>query len=243
MSESVIHSLSKNLLQAVFAVSLTFPVLPSVAADRNPVVLENEQLRLEVASDNGALARLVDKRGPINLAPVGGLADNFRLILRDAGKRFADKGDKVILGRNQKVASIEKTGNRLNLTWNGPLADSEGGLHEISARMEIRLAGAELKFRFFLQNDSACKVAEAWYPLIGGLAKFGRGQEQGGASVMLPTPSPTIKRLTIPFGEMAMHYPDQMNMSYSSVFDRKHPTSRVLRLPRSDSAPEILPLF
>ena len=170
---------------------------------------------------NGTIARIVDKQGQINLAPAGGLADNFRLTLREADKRVTDKNDKVILGRNQKATSVTKTDGGLNLAWNGPLTDSKGGSHQIDARMEIRLAGPELEFRFFLRNGTDLNVAEAWYPLVGGLATFGRGE----ASVMLPTSTPTIRKIAIPFGEFSMHYPDgctgQMNMSYSSVFDVK----------------------
>ena len=117
---------------------------------QGPVVLENEQLRIEVDPGNGAIARIVDKQGQIHLAPVGGLADNFRLVLRGA-----DKKNKVILGRSQKLTTLSKAGSGLDLAWNGPLTDSEGGTHSLRVRMEIRLAGPSLEFRLFLQNDTA----------------------------------------------------------------------------------------
>ena len=208
MACSIIHALSRSYSLAAFAFLLPCCFLPSEAEGKDPVVLENEQLRLEVDSANGAIARIVDKQGQVNLAPAGGLADNFRLTLREADKRVTDKNDKVILGRNQKATSVTKTDGGLNQTWNGPLIDSKGGSHQIDARMEIRLAGPELEFRLFMQNGTDYKVAEAWYPLVGGLAKFGRGQQAGEASVMLPTASPTIKKMALPFGELALQYPD-----------------------------------
>ena len=48
--------------------------------------------------------------------------------------------------------------------------DTEGGTHRVQVRMEIRLAEAALEFRLVLQNDTPHRVAEAWYPLVGGLA-------------------------------------------------------------------------
>jgi hypothetical protein len=188
------------------------------AGNARPItaILENGQLRLEVDAGNGAIARIVDKQGQIHLAAAGGLADNFRLVLRGA-----DKKNKVILGRSQKLTALSKAGSGFDLAWNGPLTDSEGAAHSLRVRMEIRLAGPALEFRLSLNNDTVHQVAEAWYPLVGGLTGFGRGQERGETSVMLPTASPTIKKVAIPFGEVALHYPGQMNMSFSSAYNTK----------------------
>jgi len=206
---------SISLLPAV-AGGLLLCFCPAGAVGQGPVVLENEHLRLEVDPGNGAIARIVDKPGQIHLAPVGGLADNFRLVLRGA-----DKKNKLILGRSQRLAALSRTGSGLDLAWNGPLADNEGGVHSLRVRMEIRLAGPWLEFRLFLHNDTAHRVAEAWYPLVGGLAGFASGQGPGETVVKLPTASSTIKKVAIPFGEMALHYPGQMNMSFSSVYNVK----------------------
>jgi len=205
-----------GLMVFTIAAGLLFGPWPAGAAGQGTAALENEQLRIEVDPGNGAIARIVDKKGQAQLAPAGGLADVFRLILRGA-----DKKNRVILGRSQKLSKVAKADGGLDLAWSGPLIDAEGGTHSLRVRMEIRLAGPTLEFRLSLHNDSPHKVVEVWYPLVGGLAGFGRGQGLGETSVMLPTASPTIKRLAIPFGETALHYPGQMNMSYSSVFSAK----------------------
>jgi hypothetical protein len=216
MAYSIGLNVPRATRSAAIAVALLLCLFPAGAAVAGPIVLENEKVRLEVDSDHGTITRIVDKQGQIRLDPIGGLADNFRLTLC-----AADKKNKTILGRKQKLASKSVADNRLELAWNGPLVDNEGGTHNLRARMRIQLDGPALEFRFFVQNDTAYKVADAWYPIVGGLARFGRGSATGDASVMLPTPSPTIKRLVAPFGEMALHYPAQMNMSYSSVCDAK----------------------
>ena len=65
------------------------------------------------------------------------------------------------------------------------------------------------------------KVAEVWYPLVGGLAGFGRGADRGETFVMLPTSYPSIKKIALPFGCFTHQYPGSMNMSYSSVYNTK----------------------
>jgi hypothetical protein len=216
MADRITRALLNASGLAAIAGGLLLCSCPAGALGQGPLVLDNEHLRLEVDPGSGAIARIVDKPGQIHLAPVGGLADNFRLTLRGA-----DKKNKVILGRSQKLSAASKSGSGLDLAWNGPLADREGGTHSLRVRMEIRLTGPWVQFRLFLQNDTAHRVTEAWYPLVGGLAGFGRGQERGETSVMLPTASPTIKKVAIPFGEGALEYPGRMNMSFSSVYNTK----------------------
>ena len=238
MAYSINSDVPRTSLFAAITVWLLVCFFPAGAAAQGPIVLENEQLRLEVDSDHGTITRIVDKQGHIRIAPASGLADNFRLTLR-----AADKKNKIILGRSQKLTSKSEVDNGIDLVWSGPLVDNEGGTHNLSVRMEIRLAGPSLEFRLFVHNGTASQLAEAWYPLVGGLAGFGRGQDRGETSVMLPTASPTIKRLAMPFGEMALHYPDQMNMSYSSVYDTKSNRAMYFASPRSGRPAEVLPLL
>ena len=216
MADPIPRALPSPSLLAAIAGGLLLCFFPAVAVGQGPVVLDTGQLRLEIDPGNGAIARIVDKQGQICLAPVGGLADSFRLILR-----AADKKNKVILGRSQKLTALSKASGGLDLAWDGPLLDTEGGTHSLRVRTEIRPAGPSLEFRLFLQNDTAHHVAEAWYPLVGGLTGFGRLEAEGETFVMLPTASPTIKRLALPFGEGALQYPGQMNMSYSSIYNTK----------------------
>ncbi len=113
--------------------------------------------------------------------------------------------------------------------------------------MEIRSAGPELEFRFILQNGMDYKVAEAWYPLVGGLAKFGRGQQAGEASVMLPTASPTIKKMAISVRRNSAALSRWLHRSVEHVLQqrvrREVESVDVFRLPRYDRALEILSLF
>jgi hypothetical protein len=152
------------------------------------------------------------------LVPAGGLADNYRLVLRGA-----DKKNKMLLGQNQQLSGAAPVGGGLDLTWGGPLADAEGGTHRLQVRMEIRLAEAAVEFRLVLQNDTPHRVAEAWYPLVGGLAGFASAHGPGETMLMLPAASPSIKRVALPFGEKVLAYPapGQMVMSFSSVYNQQ----------------------
>jgi hypothetical protein len=177
-------------------------------------VLDNDHLRLEVDRAHGTIARIVDKPGEIQLAPVQELADSFRLVLRGA-----DKTTKTIFGRDQRLSAFSERDNGFDLMWSGPLLDSDGRPHDILARMEVRLAGPALEFQLFVENHTECQVIQAWYPLIGGLSRFGRGPEVGEPCVMFPTSAPTIRKLAAPLDELTLAYPGQMNMSYSSVYN------------------------
>ena len=183
----------------------------------DPVVLDNEHLRIEIDPGNGAITRILDKQGQIQLVPADGMAENFRLVLRGL-----DAKQWTILGRSQKLSSVSKVGGGLDLAWKGPLADTTGGTHNLQTRMEIRLAGESLEFRVFVENESEHKVTEVSYPLIGGLAGFGTGEARDETFLMLPTSSPSIKKIALPFGEIRHVYPGSMCMSFSSVFNKKN---------------------
>ena len=109
----------------------------------------------------------------------------------------------------------------LTLTWAGPLTDTAGGQHPLGVRMEISLGGYWLEFRLFLQNDTPDKVAQVWYPLLGGLSGFGRGPQRDATFGMLPCGA-RIKRIGMPGdGGLDGHYPGDLCMSFSSVYNTK----------------------
>ena len=216
MAKRIGRALNRIALAAV--AGLLTASVPGRAAGEGPgrVVLENRQLCIEIDPANGAIARIFDKEGRIDLVPAADLADNFHLLLRDA-----DKKETTILGRKQRLSKVSRQGDALELSWNGPLTDAAGGKRQINVRMGIRLTGPSLEFRFFLDNQTADKVAQAWYPVVGGLLNFGRETDRGETFVMAPSSSAWIKKIALPLDGLDARYPGQMNMSYSSVYNAK----------------------
>src|SRR5689334_1528980 len=104
---------------------------------RKPAVsnmrIENDLYLLEVEPDHGALVRLRDKVGKLELITEARLAENFRLLLPLPGMRA-----NYILGTEQKLATSEVNAQSVKLVWNGPLVN-ERGEYKLSVTIWIEL--------------------------------------------------------------------------------------------------------
>jgi len=194
---------------ALLGVSLAGSV--THAADA-PIVLENDHVSLEIDSVFGTITRIFDKSSNIDLVSAPALAANFRLDLL-----MPDKKTVAILGKDQKLSGVNRTSDSLILSWNGPLKDTAGGEHKVAVRMDVKAAGNALKFGLHLDNRTDGKVREAWYPMIGGLSKFGAPGKPADGVIWVPTSTPSIKKIEFPFGSATFGYPGQANMSFTCV--------------------------
>jgi len=57
--------------------------------------------------------------------------------------------------------------------------------------------------------------------LVGGLTNFGPAEDRSETYIMVPTASPWIKKIQLPFGDNALAYPGQMCMSFSDIYNTK----------------------
>ena len=190
--------------------------------DEPPVVLENDCVLLEMSPHNGTIGRILDKASGIDLSVAPALAENFRLILLLPEKKTA-----TILGKDQKLSGVHRAADGLALTWDGPLKDTAGAEHKIAVRMDVKAVDNELQFGLHLDNGAACKVKEAWYPMIGGLTKFGPPGGPADGVLWVPISAPSTKRFTpwtkqieLPFGppQIAVYPwgPDTAHLNTSS---------------------------
>ncbi len=135
----------------LFVGSALMTVMATVLADApvrggvSPLVLENDRVLLQMDPASGTIGRILDKSSGIELAPPPALAENFRLVLL-----LPDKKTATILGKDQKLSSVNRTDAGLALNWNGPLKDKAGKERAIAVRMEVTLGGNELQFRLHL---------------------------------------------------------------------------------------------
>ncbi len=161
----------------------------------------------------GTIARILDKPSGIDLAPAPALAENFRLVLL-----MPDKRTVTILGKDQKLSGVSRAADRLVLNWDGPL---EG--HCGREAQDRRADGGEGRrqrpgVRPCTSTTAAtCKVSEACYPMIGGLAGFGAPGRPADGVAWVPTSMPWTKKIELPFGSAAFAYPGQANMSFTCV--------------------------
>ena len=200
------------LCRAAFAVVAAAVASSFCHAADAPLVLENQRVLLEMDPACGTICRMLDKSSGIELAPARDLAENFRLLVLLPHKKKA-----TILGKDQKLSGVKRTADGLRLSWNGPLRDTAGVGYQINVRMEVKAAGSELQFGLHLDNGTAGKVENVWYPMIGGLAKFGVPGKPADGVLWIPTSVPTTKKMELPFGWTALAYPGQMNLSFTCV--------------------------
>ncbi len=210
----------RNATRLLFAILLGFLLnaLPHAYADveidipKAPITLENKRCLVEVRQDDGAVTRVLDKASGIKVAPPRELADNFRLLLL-----MPDNGTATILGKDQRLSSVRRLGDGLVLAWDGPMKDTAGRPQKLAARMGIRLVGNELRFTFHLDNNTADKVREVQYPILGGFGKFGQPGKPSDGVLWIPTSVPQTKLIRNPFGTIEWAYPGQANMAFCCI--------------------------
>src|SRR5437773_7885077 len=83
--------------------------------------IENEYYLVEIDPEHGALVRLRDKIGRLELITEPRLAENFRLLLPLPGMHA-----NYIVGTEQKLTSSEVNAQAVKLVWAGPLINERG---------------------------------------------------------------------------------------------------------------------
>ena len=139
--------------------------------------IENQLYRLGIDPGTGRIESFFDKASDLELITEPRLADNFRLLL-PAPELEAN----YIFGCEQRLTTIEQDSNGAALRWESPLINSRGEF-DIDVVMRIAFVDEAVEFRLSVKNRSESRLAEVWYPILGGLTGFG---ERTHTSVMLP---------------------------------------------------------
>lgn len=192
-------------------------------ASSERTTLENQYYRVDVDPVNGLIVRLRDKIGGLELITEPRLADNFRLLVP-----LPELEGNYILGKQQRLSSLRKRDGGLNLEWAGPLTNDQGGF-AISVSMSIELVENRIEFRLQVRNGSENRVAETWYPVLGGVTGVGdRSDTQeivpfmGGTSETdLFKDFPSMMGIGIPFPECFWSYPFPMPMPWIDISNSK----------------------
>ena len=78
--------------------------------------IENDLYCVHVDPKNGAIRRIFDKVGKLDLVVEPRLADNFRILLP-----LPDRQANYILGKDQRLTGADESATGLTLRWDGPL--------------------------------------------------------------------------------------------------------------------------
>jgi len=151
--------------------------LPSLAPSdpKSSLKLEDDRFLVEVSRSNGAIARILDKKGGIELIREPRLADNFRFTLPIPGKEPWETIEaNYIWGNQQKLSSFETAAKKLTLHWGKPLSNYLGEKFDASAAMEIELTENGVLVSLAIDNSTPYRIGEVFFPLIGGIHGFGK---------------------------------------------------------------------
>ncbi|NQU10168.1 hypothetical protein HQ590_05230, partial [bacterium] len=150
---------------------------------------------LEVEPEHGALVRVRDKVGRLELITEPRLAESFRLLLP-----LPDLRANYILGTEQKVTSAKELAapevrkgslphaggyDGLRLHWAGPLRNQRGAF-ALDVTLWVELVGEEIQFRCEVRNGTQYQLSEVWYVMLGGMRGLGHGEEARDTEVVLP---------------------------------------------------------
>jgi hypothetical protein len=165
--------------------------LPPLAAfnPRNSLQLEDDRYLVEVNRDNGAIERIRDKKGGLELIREPRLADNFRFTLPIPGKEPWDAIEaNYVWGNRQKLSSFNAGDKKLTLEWNKPLVNYLGEKYDVSATMGIELIPEGILLTLAVDNATRFQIGEVFFPLIGGIQGLGKtGMQLKSTELVRPT--------------------------------------------------------
>jgi hypothetical protein len=183
--------------------------LPSLAAfdSKLSLKLEDDRYLVEVSRANGAITRIFDKKGSIELIREPRLADSFRFTLPIPGKESWETIEaNYIWGKEQKLSSFDASAKKLTLQWNQPMKNYLGEKFEVKATMGIELIEAGILLNFTIDNSTPYQIGEVFFPLIGGIQGIGKtGLQLKTTELIRPASADTVAATDIfrVFGNMS----------------------------------------
>ncbi len=153
--------------------------------------LRNDFVSLSL-DERGNLASLRNLRTGCEYVTQAGL-DLWQLIYPTD-----DDPETPIRASEQSPPEIRRDGNTLMVTYSS-LVDFQGGPVDAELSYQVTLSGEELTFTASLTNRSAPRLAELWFPLIGGLGNLGDDPD----AAFLLYPESAGRRISDPLRNLA----------------------------------------
>ena len=190
--------------------------------------MENNFYCVEFDRHHGVITRVFDKVGRLELIAEPRLAENYRLLLPLPALQA-----NYILGKEQRLTTVEETADDVTLRWEGPLINHQGEF-DVSVVLRIEFIGEGVSFSIKVHNRTELELAEVWYPMIGGLMGLG---ERADTEMLAPTagwstdyrpfvrfPESMAPGGGVPgsrFPEFLLTYPNGMSMPWVDLYNRK----------------------
>lgn len=154
--------------------SRPLPPLARFDAD-NSVRIADDRYVVDVSRKSGAITRIYDKKGDLELLREPRLATSFKYSLPIPGKEpWQALEANYVIGNDQKRPSVKTDGRKLTLRWNAPLSSTCGGDVNVSTTVTIELIAEGVLMNLKIENGSPYKVGEVFFPMLGGIQGLGR---------------------------------------------------------------------
>jgi hypothetical protein len=154
------------------------PELPAFDPSRS-VKLEDGNIMVEVSRENGSVTRIHDKRSNLDLILEPRLAGSWMFGLTLPGEEpWQDIEANWIIGARQKLSSALMEGEKLVLTWAGPLPNYLGEKYDVSVTQTLELAEGGVVFNLAIENRTPYAVGETYFPVLGGIQGLGTNHGQ-----------------------------------------------------------------
>ncbi|KPJ51799.1 MAG: hypothetical protein AMS16_07375 [Planctomycetes bacterium DG_58] len=191
--------------------------------------IENPHYVVEVDPETGALCRVLDRVGDLELIAEPRLADAWRLMLPLPRPGMTPEAN-AILGAEQKLSHVETSDATLTLRWDGPLKNARGDW-DVRVTMHVTLVDRSIEFRLEVDNRSDLVLAEVWHAGLGGMMGLG---ERRKTETLLPCRARALTESifrTFPesmgpgggaggrFTEFHQMYPVRLDMPWFSMYN------------------------
>ncbi|GGC13525.1 hypothetical protein GCM10011386_01500 [Parapedobacter defluvii] len=195
-----------------------------VNAHAQSVKIENDNFRLKVDTQTGAISSFFVKKNQSELIGENQLEANFRICLP-----LKDYASNYIDGMEQKPVSVTKDGHQITVVFTG--MKSPKGTYPVDLTYWITLHGDYVSFKAKLTNHDSHPISEFWFPRIGGMTGFGNDRD---AKLAIPNYSsdsrhtiglfqnyPGSRGLGAEAAEWSVDYPG-MPMPWWDIYDAKN---------------------
>ncbi|NLX13076.1 MAG: hypothetical protein GXY44_05390 [Phycisphaerales bacterium] len=199
--------------------------LAALDASRH-IRLENDLYLVMVDTEHGAIRRILDKQGKLDLILEPRLGNNYTFALPIVGREaWTNTEANYIKGAQQILTRHSLSDNVLKLHWDGPLTSVLGVYYDAAVELTIALENEQITFNLLIDNRTNLEIGEVYYPIIGGTMGLGDTVSQRRQTLR-----------TVPCGQEADSQPIYHNFINQTYFGELYP-EQVLMYPYRLSMP------
>ena len=142
--------------------------------EESSIKLENDRYCVEVSRANGAITRIFDKAGKLELIREPRLAGNFKFTLPLPGKEPWETIEaNYIFGKDQTAFLVRPSAAGSSRSLGGIRGTVPGEQYDAAVIMGIALEDEAIRFTLRIENRTPYQIGEVFFPILGGVTGLG----------------------------------------------------------------------